>query len=51
MDMGTIKKRLDSHYYENAQECITDFNQMFTNCYTFNKPTEVRKALVIFVSI
>ncbi|KAK5898670.1 hypothetical protein CesoFtcFv8_008223 [Champsocephalus esox] len=37
MDMGTIKKRLDSHFYWNAQECIQDFNTMFTNCYIYNK--------------
>jgi len=39
--MGTIKKRLDSMHYNSAQECIDDFNQMFTNCYTYNKPNEV----------
>ncbi|XP_041443542.1 bromodomain-containing protein 4A isoform X2 [Xenopus laevis] len=38
MDMGTIKKRLENHYYWNAQECIQDFNTMFTNCYIYNKP-------------
>ncbi|XP_036408348.1 bromodomain-containing protein 4 isoform X2 [Megalops cyprinoides] len=38
MDMGTIKKRLENSYYWNAQECIQDFNTMFTNCYIYNKP-------------
>ncbi|XP_034045681.1 bromodomain-containing protein 4 isoform X3 [Thalassophryne amazonica] len=38
MDMGTIKKRLEYSYYRNAQECIQDFNTMFTNCYIYNKP-------------
>ncbi|XP_061567461.1 bromodomain-containing protein 4 isoform X2 [Cololabis saira] len=38
MDMGTIKKRLENSYYLNAQECIQDFNTMFTNCYIYNKP-------------
>ncbi|KAL0992630.1 hypothetical protein UPYG_G00095980 [Umbra pygmaea] len=38
MDMGTIKKRLENSYYWNAQECIHDFNTMFTNCYIYNKP-------------
>ncbi|XP_066516437.1 bromodomain-containing protein 3-like [Hoplias malabaricus] len=38
MDMGTIKKRLQSGFYKNAQECIQDFNTMFTNCYIYNKP-------------
>ncbi|XP_026882951.2 bromodomain-containing protein 3-like [Electrophorus electricus] len=38
MDMGTIRKRLENGYYWNAQECIQDFNTMFTNCYIYNKP-------------
>ncbi|KAL4648753.1 bromodomain-containing protein 4-like [Arapaima gigas] len=38
MDMGTIKRRLENSYYYNAQECIQDFNTMFTNCYIYNKP-------------
>ncbi|KAM4584542.1 bromodomain-containing protein 4-like isoform 1-T1 [Odontesthes bonariensis] len=38
MDMGTIRKRLENNYYWNAQECIQDFNTMFTNCYIYNKP-------------
>uniref|UniRef100_A0A3Q3KE67 Bromo domain-containing protein n=1 Tax=Monopterus albus TaxID=43700 RepID=A0A3Q3KE67_MONAL len=37
MDMGTIRKRLENNYYWNAQECIHDFNTMFTNCYIYNK--------------
>merc|ERR1719228_2906846 len=40
MDMGTIKKRLEHNYYWSADECIADFNQMFTNCYIYNKPGE-----------
>ena len=43
MDMGTIKKRLESRYYRSAKDCISDFNRMFTNCYTYNKPGEVRQ--------
>ena len=39
--MGTIKKRLESNFYHTAQDCIKDFNQMFTNCLTYNKPGEV----------
>lgn len=39
--MGTIKKRLENNYYWNAQECIQDFNTMFTNCYIYNKVREV----------
>lgn len=40
MDLGTIKKRLESCYYNDAQECINDFNTLFTNCYIYNKPGE-----------
>jgi len=40
MDMGTIKKRLEHNYYWSADECVADFNQMFTNCYIYNKPGE-----------
>lgn len=40
MDLGTIKKRLDSNYYWSGKECIQDFNTMFTNCYVYNKPGE-----------
>jgi len=42
MDMGTIKKRLELFHYLNAQECIDDFQLMFTNCYKYNKPGDVR---------
>lgn len=40
MDLGTIKKRLESNYYYSAKECISDFNMMFTDCYLYNKPGE-----------
>lgn len=40
MDLGTIKKRLESKYYWTSKECIQDFNTMFTNCYVYNKPGE-----------
>jgi len=40
MDLGTIKKRLDTNYYYSAKECISDFNMMFTDCYLYNKPGE-----------
>lgn len=40
MDLGTIKKRLENCYYYSAQQCIKDFNIMFQNCYTYNKPGE-----------
>jgi len=40
MDLGTIKKRLENCWYYSAQECINDFETMFQNCYTYNKPGE-----------
>lgn len=40
MDLGTIKKRLETSHYYTAQECIHDFNVMFKNCYIYNKPGE-----------
>ena len=40
MDMGTIKTRLDTNYYYTAQQCIDDFNLMWQNCYTYNKPND-----------
>jgi len=40
MDLGTIKKRLENCYYFSAKECLHDFQTMFTNCYTYNKPGE-----------
>ncbi|CAF3613857.1 unnamed protein product [Rotaria sp. Silwood1] len=40
IDLGTIKKRLESNYYYSAKECISDINMMFTDCYLYNKPGE-----------
>jgi hypothetical protein len=41
MDMGKIKKKLEKNVYSCGKECIEDFNTMFNNCYTYNKPGEV----------
>ncbi|OQV16625.1 putative Homeotic protein female sterile [Hypsibius exemplaris] len=41
MDMGTIKKRLESFYYSSAQQCLQDFRQMFDNCYRYNPPQHI----------
>ena len=43
MDLATVKKRLENNYYWCGKECISDINLMFTNCYMYNKPGEVRK--------
>ena len=39
--MGKIKKKLEKNVYSCGKECIEDFNTMFNNCYTYNKPGEV----------
>ena len=41
MDLSTIKKKLKNRDYEDAGECIDDFNLMFDNCATFNGPMDV----------
>ncbi|KAK7504356.1 hypothetical protein BaRGS_00004222, partial [Batillaria attramentaria] len=38
MDLGTIKKRLETNQYWSAKDCVQDFNTMFTNCYVYNQP-------------
>ena len=40
MDLGTIKTRLETNYYQSASECISDITLMFRNCYVYNKPGE-----------
>jgi hypothetical protein len=50
MDLGTIKKKLENNSYITAKECIHDFNQMFTNCYIYNKPGEVRMHILSIVA-
>lgn len=37
MDMGLIKRKLESNGYWSAKECIQDYNLMFSNCYIYNK--------------
>jgi hypothetical protein len=38
MDLGTVMKRLEKHYYWSALDCILDINILFANCYTYNDP-------------
>ncbi|EFX67701.1 hypothetical protein DAPPUDRAFT_261209 [Daphnia pulex] len=40
MDLGTVMKRLENHYYWSALDCIRDINILFANCYTYNDPKE-----------
>ena len=41
MDMSTIKKKLTSKMYASSEECIADFQQMFSNCHVYNGNTDV----------
>ena len=36
MCMGDIKKKLDNNIYNDADECLADFELMFNNCYEYN---------------
>lgn len=47
MDLGTIKKKLENNEYNNAKECIDDFNLMVDNCYKYNKPGDVSFLFVL----
>lgn len=40
MDMSLIKKKLDNFQYKSSKEIVRDFELMFQNCYTYNRPTE-----------
>lgn len=41
MDLGTVKKRIETTYYSNARECMDDIELVFANCYAYNAPEEV----------
>jgi len=40
MDLGTVSKRLNNNYYWCAREAMDDIEQVFKNCYIYNKPGE-----------
>ncbi|CAB3367605.1 Hypothetical predicted protein [Cloeon dipterum] len=40
MDLGTVKKRLETHYYQSGSECVADLNTIFENCYEYNRMTD-----------
>ena len=42
IDMSTIKAKVENFEYTCAKECVDDFNLLFSNCYLYNKPTDVR---------
>lgn len=39
-DLGSVKAKLEKNGYYSAKDAISDINQMFTNCYVYNKPGE-----------
>ncbi|XP_062371599.1 bromodomain testis-specific protein isoform X1 [Sardina pilchardus] len=39
MDMGTIKRKMDSREYTDALQFAADVRLMFSNCYKYNPPT------------
>ena len=49
MDMGTIKKKLEQNVYRTAKECVEDFRLMFSNCYLYNKPTDVSEVVTLLL--
>ena len=40
MDLGTIKANLDNHRYKTPEEFYADMRQIFSNVYTYWKPTD-----------
>lgn len=40
MDLNTVQKRLNNNYYWCAKEATDDIEQVFKNCYIYNKPGE-----------
>lgn len=53
MDLGTIKKKMDSRQYADAQAFAADVRLIFSNCYKYNHPshevvTKARKLQGIF---
>uniref|UniRef100_A0A8C6SWB0 Bromodomain containing 2 n=1 Tax=Neogobius melanostomus TaxID=47308 RepID=A0A8C6SWB0_9GOBI len=39
MDLGTIKKKMDSRQYPDAQAFAADVRLIFSNCYKYNHPS------------
>ena len=36
MDMGNVKKRLQANLYHTSEDCISDLNLIFKNCFRYN---------------
>ena len=41
MDFGTIKKMIETCAYNDAEEALQDCQQVFDNCFLYNKPQDV----------
>jgi len=41
MDLGTIGKKIKNGEYSTADECKSDFDLVFTNCFKFNPPENI----------
>ena len=40
MDMGTIRKKLESDQYAEYKDVYSDLKLMFDNCYLYNPPSD-----------
>lgn len=40
MYLGTIRTSMERNFYTSAEDCINDFNTMFTNCYRYYRVGE-----------
>ncbi|XP_033225270.1 bromodomain-containing protein 2-like [Belonocnema kinseyi] len=40
MDLGTIKRKMDSRMYKTSKEFASDVRLMFNNCHKYNRPGE-----------
>ncbi len=39
MDFGTMRRRLDEHFYTTMEQFAADVDLIFVNCRKFNPPT------------
>lgn len=50
MDFGTIKKMIETCSYTDAEEALQDCQQVFDNCFLYNKPQDVSWKYSIYCS-